>query len=275
VSVASHRPGALVGCYAYRAASAALITLPLGHAFGTVLAQHPRGDAVMWDRGGLWLLEATRLAAPSLGGAVWQVGLWSLVAAFGWLLPLGALITSQAPERPSAAGCLARSGERFGRLALLLGAAILIQALTMGAFVALGKYVGTSGGHVSEVLGFALPLSGLVVWWLITMLHDALRVVSLHRDVVWWACLNHAWSLLANRWRASLWAAFWPTALALVGVLAAGAAAVDMTLAGASVAAIVLVQQLAIFAVVVLRASWLGWLGGRLAKRPKAAPFEQ
>jgi hypothetical protein len=259
-TVRPYRWGAILGCYLYRAIASAVAGLPLGYAFGRMTGGHPRGDGILWDRGGIWLLEAGRLVGPSLKAAVGQGGLIVLLAAFGWLLPLGALIRSQAPSRPSMQECLARAGERLSLLAVLLGGTMVVQALVLFGLGALGKNIREGKTPTSDVLGVVVPLGALLLWWLLGLLHDALRVVAIQRDLRWWELLNRAWELLAQRPGAMLWASAWRTGLGVAVVLGAFVLAFDATRPDGGIGLVVLLHQLAILSAVTLRASWLGWL---------------
>lgn len=261
--VHGYRWGAVLGCYLYRALASGLAALPLGLAVGTVMGAHPRGDAALWDEGGIWLLETGRLVAPSLRGAVGQGGVILLLASFGWLLPLGALIASQAPHRPATRACLRRAAERLGPMALLLGVVLMIQALLLAGLGIIGKGIGEGLTPTADVLRVVVPLGALGIWWLLGLLHDALRVMIIQRDRPWWELLNGAWELLANRPGAAVLASGWRTLLGLAVVL--GAAVMGFEASGrGELVSVVVMHQLAILCVVTLRASWLGWLNRRL-----------
>lgn len=269
MSGATFRAGALLGCYLYRAVTSALVALPLGLVVGGVLGAHPRGDEALWDRGGVWLLEVGRLVQPALRGAFVQGGALMVLASFGWLLPLGALIASQAPSRPPARACLKRAAEKLGPLALILGAFLLVQAGVAFGLAILGRAVGGSATRTSDVLGLVVPLSTLGVWWLMGLLHDALRVVYVHRNLPWWESFNAAWELLRARPLAALGASAWRALAGLVVVVAVQAVVLAMSGVGGSLGLVVLLHQVGILLLVVLRASWLGWLTEALLSRPR------
>lgn len=156
----------LLACLAYRSLASALVAGPFALAVGGVVAHHPRGDAALFDRGGLWLLETARHLAPALPGVGLASGVLALIAAFGWLLPLAWLLAEVAGHRGRAA--LAEAAPRIGTLAFLLGAYLFLQALVVASalFSARG-----GGGAAYGSLGFALLLL-----FALGCLHDAARV---------------------------------------------------------------------------------------------------
>ncbi|HHH27697.1 MAG TPA: hypothetical protein ENK57_05045 [Polyangiaceae bacterium] len=263
------RWGAILGCYAYRAVTSAVVALPLGLLVGGVIGAHPRGDEALWEPGGYWLLEVARLAQPGMRAALVQGGVVMLLACFGWLVPLGALIASQAPSRPPARACLKRAAEKLGSLALILGVFLVVQAGAAFGLGVLGRAVGGNGTRTSDVLGLVVPLSTLVVWWLLGVLHDALRVVTIQRTLPWWEAFNTAWELLRRRPMGALGAAGWRTLAGVAVVVAVEAMALAMSGVGGSLELVVLIHQVGIFLIVVLRASWLGWLNGELLAMPR------
>ena len=210
-----------------------------------------------------------RLIRPGLRGALVQGGVVMVLACLGWLLPLGALIASQAPSRPPMRACLKRGAEKLGPLALLLGAFLLVQTGAAFGLGMLGRAVGSNGTRVSDVLGLVVPLATLAVWWLLGLLHDALRVVYVHRDLPWWESFNAAWELLRARPLGALGASAWRALAAVAVVVAVEAVALAMSGVGGSLGLVVLLHQVGILLLVLLRASWLGWLNEGLLSAPR------
>ncbi len=263
--------GPIALCYAYRALLSALVAAPVSFAFGDALAHHPRGDAVLFDAGGLWLLEAQRLALAEAASLARLGGLVLLLGMFGWLIPLGALIASFDAARPSLGAALGRGARRFGSLVLLQGAALLARVLILGAAVVAGGIAGggDDASPLRQAIGMSLPLSALLVWWLTDLFHDAVRVVRIHEDDGLWASTKVGVRLMWARFGGACAAAGWRAA---VGILAlAGAAVAGRLLSGGgsdALTALVIVHQLAILVHVMVRASWFRWLTRELAGGP-------
>lgn len=274
MSAAPLRWGAVLGCYLYRAVTSAVVALPLGLVVGGVIGAHPRGDEALWDPGGVWLVEVGRLAQPALRGALVQGGAVTVLACFGWLLPLGALIASQAPSRPPPRACLKRAADKLGPLALILGAFLVVQAGAALGLGMLGRALGGNGTRTSDVLGLLVPLSTLLVWWLVGLLHDALRVIYVQRDLPWWESFNAAWELLRVRPWAALGASAWRALAGVAVVVAVEALALAMSGIGGSLGLVVLLHQVGILLLVALRASWLGWLNAAFFSASPKAPSE-
>jgi hypothetical protein len=240
----------LLACVAYRSLSSWLVAGPLAIAVGGTIAHHPRGDAALFDRGGLWLLEAARHVAPQLPAVGLATGVLALIVAFGWLLPLGLLLAELAGHRGRAA--LGEAAQRLGTLSLLLGAFLFLQALIV-ASAAFSARAGGAAAWSSFVFASALLFS-------LGALHDAARVARFHRAGGPVEAVAAGARLL--RQPALWWAGAWRglvSALALaLGVVAARA------LAPTSAGAALLAPQLAVMGHLAARASWL-WVLTRSA----------
>jgi len=276
-SASRARLDVLAVCVGYRVLIAVLAAFPLSAAASALVGHHPRGDAVLWDAGGLWLVESLRMAGPALRELTPYGSLFLLVGAFGWLVPLGALVLSVGAEGRKARwrDLLGGAASHFPLLALLLGATLLLQALLLAlvsAAAALLASSASSRSHGADALRLAGPCLGLVFAWLLAVGQDLLRVPIVQRGQGLFAALGTAWELLRREGRAVLVAAAWRTALAVATLAVAAGAAARLT-GGAvgSVLLAVLLQLLAVVAFVWLRGAWFHWVSRRLARVPDDA----
>jgi hypothetical protein len=261
-------------CMAYRAAFATLAAMPLSVLATNVVGDHPRGDAVLWDPGGLWLVEAVRVAGPALRALVPYGSLFIVLAAFGWLLPLGALIASCGAGTETLAWrqLLGRAAVRFPTLALIFGATLLLQAVTLALATVCGNLLAgmaNDQAHGGDALRVAGPAFGLFLAWLIALGQDVLRVPLVQRSQSLYQGVSTSWMLLRDSARPLLVAAAWRTALAWLAFLLAGVAAAGLTGGAADRLPLVVALHLLPVAVFVwLRGSWFSWLSERLAGLP-------
>jgi hypothetical protein len=242
----------LLACVAYRSLSSWLVAGPLALALGSAMAHHPRGDAALFDRGGLWLLEAARHVAPQLPAVGLATGVLVLITAFGWLLPLGLLLAEIAGHRGRAA--LGEAAQRLGTLSLLLGAFLFIQALIVFS----AAFSAKSGGAAAwSSLAFAIALL-----FALATLHDAARVARFHRAGGPVEAIAAGASLLRrpSLWWAGAWRGLVSVLALALGVVAARA------LAPTSAGAALLAPQLGVIGHLAARASWL-WVLMRSAHR--------
>jgi len=262
--VARKRPGVVLLYYAYRLAVALLVAWPFALLLGRAVSGHPRGDALLFDPGGLLLVEALRLtreALPPLGAGA--VALF-LLAAFVGLLPLAALIAALGERGRMTAGFLGERALRpVGTFALLFGAALGVQVVVslvvLAVTGALSRRPGLDDRAFDQVwlggvaVGFVLVLA-------VGVLHDLARVAAVRgdlglRDAILCAldAARRAPGRLASAW---LWRS-------LLAASALGAAAVIGSRIGVHppgrLAAGALVHQVAVLGAVFLRASWLAY----------------
>ena len=58
------RFGVVAGCWIFRVLVSLCAATPLAIASAGIVGAHPRGDAILFDDGGMWLLETGRLLRP-------------------------------------------------------------------------------------------------------------------------------------------------------------------------------------------------------------------
>lgn len=233
----------LIACVAYRALSGWLLAGPLALSVGAVLAHHPRGDAALFEPGGLWLLETARHLAPQLSGLALSAGVLSLLVAFGGLFPLSLLLAEIAGHRGRDA--LAAAGARLGSLLLFLGAFLFLEALILASTL----FSARAGGP-SAVGAFAF---GGALIFILGGVHDAMRVVRFHGVESAPAALTTAATLLR---RPRLWWSYaWRSLVALAALVSSVVTA--QLLAPTSAGAAILAPQLGVIGYVGARAWWL------------------
>lgn len=237
---------------AYRWLAAMVATAP----FAVVLAEpvrfHPRGDAVLFEPGGMWLVEAGRQVGSMMGGVVATGGLVSLLLMLGWSLPLGALVAVGQGSRGGRAW--AEAANRWTTLVLYQGAAMLLSTLIVLGLGVLGSPPHTHrfGQWVRPAVVMTLAFA---LVWALTVVLDAARMRRFtDRDGPLSALYEGGTMLVRRR---SLWfAAAWRTALAVVVTLGSLMAVHAMATVGAPGAALFLVHAVAVLAYVGLRVSW-------------------
>lgn len=253
---------------AYRWLAAMLATAPLAVVLAGPVRFHPRGDAVLFEPGGTWLLEAGRQAGPMMGGVLATGGLVSLLLMLGWSLPLGALVAVGQGSRGGDAW--AEASRRWTTLVLYQGAAMLLSTLIVLGLGALGsppqthRFAQLVRPAVVMALAFALV-------WALTVVLDAARMRRFTDRDGPLSALYEGGAMLARR--KGLWfAAVWRTALAVVVTLGALVVVHAMATVGAPGAALFLVHAVAVLAYVGLRTSWFTQLAE--AARAEIAPAD-
>jgi hypothetical protein len=254
----------LVLCVAYRALTGLLLAAPLAAGVGAIVGEHPAGDALLWQPGGYWLVEAGRVHRAAIGGEVVKGGIPWLVMLLGWLMPLGALIAAVGSPEDGLRQQLRVAARRLGGLVLVFGVALVAQALAIGA-------PAFAASRLAEGLPLraVLALAGAALVAVVAITHDVARVLWVQHGVRMRELGDRAIEalvaqpvtlLLAALWRAG---AAWALALAMLALSThvVGLGAVGLAIAAAA-------QLTAISGYVLLRASWLAWLTRRLRAGP-------
>jgi hypothetical protein len=263
----------LVGCFAYRVVVGVVATFPWVALATRVVAGHPRGDRLLWEPGGMWLVESARVVAPQ--ARAFDL-VWLFLAAFGWLVPLGALIAALDPALPGARyrELVARAAGRLGALSLAWGSSLVFMALPLAAAHAAAP--GVAGWLERDQTALAAQavvwLVGAAVAWLVAVIHDAVRVGLLQRGLPLKASALLALEVVITRPIAVLARALWCTLVVLASFGWAFGIGLAFT-AGRHDAPIVvaLANLVAVAVLVVMRAEWLAWLSG--AVRRRASPL--
>ncbi len=249
---------------AWQAAMALLAAWPAASLVRTAYASDPRGDAALWEPGGLALLDllwhAMGAATATADGALL---LLIVTAVAGWV-PLAALMVALSrPHGRTSAPLVFYKALRvlpaFAKCALLVLAA---QAATLGAGAFLGQLAqGWTRPHYGEAPAQLLEIAAFVPFSLVALGlglgHDLARATIVVRGadtvtglVEGFRLLRRSPVLLSGAWA-------WRAVGSLVPIGAAAWVASHLGRGTAALLAVTVAHQAAAFLRVVLRASWL------------------
>lgn len=256
VPLAAHQRWGLVAVlYAYRAMVGLALAIAPSSVLGAYVAGYPEGDAVLFEPGGVVLVDVLRLAGRPLAGLGALAIPAFVVAIFFGLLPIAALLVGLGTrEQLRASTLLRRSMAPMTTLGLLE----LLAAVAQGGLLALGALFGVGLG---QALHLAPPTRDLVV---VAAMVVALTAVACVRTVAALAQaaavdegagMYQATARGVRAWRRSealpLWAYAWRAALGLCTLAVAALLAPRLPLV-ASVA----LHQAAIAIAAYLDADW-------------------
>jgi hypothetical protein len=257
---AHKRLGMVALLYVYRAIAALLIATPAALLAGSILSGYPRGDAELFDPGGVMLLEAARLARRSLTPLVLQGGLGALVAALVGLLPFAALVAALGHDgKLSARFLAARAVAPVGPLALLWGSALLAQVVVVGLVVLVGERLLAQAGLDllrEDLVRLGIVGIGLILAVGLGVLHDLARVIAVLEGRGFYSSAARALLVMERAYPRALWAYVWRGALAIAALSAAGWVSHRIGLSR-SLGLVAVVSQVSVLLAVFLRASWL------------------
>jgi hypothetical protein len=265
---ARRRPAAIVLFWLWELALALALSWPFASTIAAAYSRHPRGDAPLWQPGGLELLDLALHARTAASPLVAHAAIVLLFVWVAGLVPAGALMTSiayttRALRPPPLGAALARGLLAFRPMAAVLILATLIQGLTLAAFVGLGLWLGDAlvarlGEARAEQLGWLVGAVGLACACGVGVWQDLVRAAV----VRFRAPARPAMALASRAFlRAPVglcWSWAWRAFAA--GVPIAFGALVAERLggrAGLALVALTLVHQVVAGSRVALRASWL------------------
>ncbi len=261
------RWGVLLFVWVAQLLSAVLVASPVvGAIAGTGVAAHPRGDAVLFEPGGVLLIETLRVGMRALTGALGATAIdFALVFLVG-LVPLVALLVAlESSERLSIGPWLGGAISHFPAFVLIGGASLLARAILL---VLLGFVLGALGDALSP--SFDARRADLVLLSAAGLSAALLAGVGICADLARAAAVRERIGAL-RALRAGLRSLFARPGAAALGwlipavwsvfVLAAAALLVGtlhVELAGSwRVALVLVIHQLAVFVLLALRALWL------------------
>jgi hypothetical protein len=254
---AFRRPGAVLALYAVHVAAALWLALQPAALAARVTSGQPLGDRVLFEPGGVLLVEALRLARPSLPWLGLASALSVVAFAFAELVPIGALLAALARRGRVTPSTWLRDGvAHLGTLALLEGVAIAAQVLAVAVALAIGTSVASTLQLAPPAYDLVLAgsvVAGIVVAIALRLVHDLARVGAVDEGRGLHASVGWAFRVTRRRGLRALGSFAWRAALGSV-LLVAAAYAAPPTALGASL----VVHALAVLAVVYLRADWLG-----------------
>jgi hypothetical protein len=258
------RAGAIL--YSFRLVAGFLVAYPAARAFAAFgAAPFADGDRVLFEPGGVLLVEALRFGARTLASVAGGATVGLFVLSFVGLLPLAAALTGLTRPGASVGRTLEFAFEKLPAFALFFGASWLLRAVYAGAaLLLLSGATSLSKGVVDEraadltvgALGLVL-LCGLLV---IDCLHDLCRAAVVRFDESpTTAALSALRVGLARPVRVlALGAVPAAVSVALVAIGAALTSVVDVSRPGAwRVAAVFVLHQLVVFGIALARAQWL------------------
>ncbi len=261
------RPEALGLVWAFRAGAAFLIALPIAGAVGaTGISRFPGGDARLFESGAMWLVETVRIGRQSIGSAA-QTGAFAwLVFAVAALVPLAALLIAMSQrDRLGWGQWFGRAMAHLPAFVLLSGLCLVAQAFVLGLFFLLSTGIGAAFSESLDDrnLWFFRATVGVLCGVLAAVFgiaHDLTRAARVRHDETLRRALAIALGTLRRKFLLSLLSWIAPVASSIAVVVAAAAIVswlrVEQPGALRWVGAL-LVHQIAIFSLVVFRASWL------------------
>lgn len=244
--------------YCFRATAAILGASAIADVVAPAVAGRPGGERDLFTNGSALFLEVGLRALPRLRAASRiEVGVVVAVVILG-VFPFAALLHALVEPRATMVGRLRASLRLGGRLALLLGLAAVVEAVCgVVALVAWTSVDRPSSSPGSAALAAGLALTGVLPWMLAMTMHDLARVAVVARDATVFAAVGRAARVLRRRPGAIALASLLASSASALAAVVGFAAAVWLGLASTGAVVVVLVvQQLAVLAIVTARASY-------------------
>jgi len=168
-----------------RAGFAIVGALPLVGLARGGLGEHPRGDAVIWDDGGAWLLEVADEARAALRPVMLATAGGAFVGLLVWSVAIGAMLSAAragaSAELRTWGGLALRRASSLalvGALELAVKAAVVLFSAALVGFA--WRLVDSTGvGHDAFVVGAGL---GATIAWLLGVVVELARAVLVWTD---------------------------------------------------------------------------------------------
>lgn len=226
---------------------------------------------VLFEPGGLQLLEALRVGRSAWAEVLPRAVLAMLVSSFFGLWPIAAWLHALCLRaKPTLSRFLSTSLRLFGSLALL-GVMVLVGqlALGLGTFIALAALPGLLDERSALLALLLVGGIALLAFVFVGVTHDLARAHLVSHDARAWPSLRKGFAAMGA---APLFAWAWRslTGLLLVGSTAWLTAELGSASTLASMSAL-LCQQLALFGLVALRASFLAFALRRVGATSRAS----
>jgi hypothetical protein len=260
------RWGAILFVWSFQLLASVLIAAPVvGAIASSGVTAHPRGDRVLFEPGGMLLVETVRIAAGALIAALQASLLELAVFAVVASVPLAALVLALASrERLRAGPWLGAAIAHFPAFVLIGGvgwlarAVVVVLALLIAGGIGTGltAALGERGGDLALLGGALLVAMLLAAVGIAADLARAAAVRSSSRGLP--ALASGLRSLLARPLAAAVgWLipAVWSIAIVAAAALAVALLRVDLA-GGWRVAVALIAHQLGVLALVALRALW-------------------
>jgi len=260
---ARKRPGIITAVCLLRAVLGLALAWPVCEIFARPTLAHPRGDAILFDAGGLYLVEAFRLAHGAATGALRGLSVGALLAFSAGLLPLGALLHALGRSGRIPASDLATAAVRvFVRFSVLLVMATSAMAFALlaalGVASAVRARVAFASDPAADLVAVGVWACAAILVAVAGVLHDLARAAVTQRDLGVLDAVSLALRALCARPAAALFGWAWRSALGAAIVVAAAIAAATIGVATSlALSAVALLHQAVVLGAVALRASWL------------------
>ena len=260
---AFRRPGLIVAYVVYLLVAGFALAAPWSAVLHGTVAGYPRGDAELFDPGGIMLLEAIRLARFGAPAAATSSALVIVLAGAVGLLPFAALIAGLGREgRVRASFLAARAVRPLGTLTLLWGLSFAAQAIVGALATVLGvKLVGAL--HLADrgeaLAHVVLALIVLLVLLPIGVARDLAAVSAVNDETRFYTSSSRALLVLRRAFVRAL-GGYLVRALAALAILLVALVIPGLLRAPDAPPAVAIpfaIHQLAIVLAVSLRASWL------------------
>jgi hypothetical protein len=260
-------PKAIAALWAWEAMFGAALAWPFAAIVGSAYGSHPRADGVLWEPGGLALLDLVTRRQSTLGSLVAHVTTLVLLAVVLGLLPASALFAClgfTTPDRkpPTLADALLVAIPAFCPSAVLFATAAVFEvslgaAAWAGARLASEGFERTLGDVAADGIALSLIVACAAVAAIAGVLQEVGRAAVVRFRVGAREGLHTALRALAMAPTALLWSWAW-RALASVAPVAFGGFLAGRLggRGGSSLAVLLVLHQLIILARTALRASW-------------------
>jgi hypothetical protein len=262
------RPGMISFLWLWQIVFAIFLTWPTAALVGQAYGNHPRGDAVLFEPGGLALADFVWHARRFSGALLAHDTIFAAFSVIGGLLPLSALLasmtyTTRARRSPRPRQLARFAVDAFGRMLALFVIAGALEVLFVGIAMMLGAYVSDSslarlGEARADQLGWLVSFLFFLVALAVGVLHDLARASVVRFRVGALKACRLAWNTF-RRHPVSLFGSWgWRAAAGLVPIAAASMVTDRIGLKpGSSLLAIFALHQVVVGARIALRASWL------------------
>jgi hypothetical protein len=261
-------PKAILALWAWESALGAALTWPVAALVRGAYGSHPLGDAVLWEPGGLPLLDLLVRRRPALGALFAHTASVLLFAVVCGLLPLGAVLVSigfTTPDRkaPSLRGALQSAIPAMGSFGVLLGTTLALEGSLLAAtLVAAGladqgfeRKLGEVG---AALVALAIGLLGLALVAIVGVIQDLARAAAVRYGSGAGQALRTALKTFADAAAPLVWSWAWRELASIVPV-AFGALLASRLGGKRGIDLIVLlsIHQLIVAVRAALRVSWL------------------
>lgn len=260
-------PSAIAALWAWQAVLGTALAWPFAAIVRSAYGSHPRADAVLWEPGGLTLLDLVVRRLPALGALLDHALAIALFALVLGLLPASALLACigfTTPDRkpPPFRDALALAIPAFVPSAVLFVTALLFEASLAAAALAAARlaedgFERTLGDVGAGCIALGLFAVGGAVAAVAGVLQDAARAAVVRFSVGARDGFRTAFRALATAPVALLWSWAWRALASVVPVVFGGLLAGRLGGRGGGYLIVLLgFHQLTILVRAALRASW-------------------